>query len=152
MIRHTQTIFVDDPRGIPGDCMRTAVASLLDLPVEAVPHFALFSAPGAWFDAFSLWLVGKGLRIHPVVKPSDGCLAIGMSPRGVEHVVVWDGSGLWHDPHPSQGGIEPRQYWEVVPVAKPTDLCPACDFDPAAPHNGKGECRDRKSTDLESGA
>lgn len=31
MIAHTQTIFVNDPRGIPGDCMRTAVASLLDI-------------------------------------------------------------------------------------------------------------------------
>ena len=59
MIAHTQTIFVNDPRGIPGDCMRTAVASLLDMPTEAVPHFVLFED---WFGAFSLWLNGHGLR------------------------------------------------------------------------------------------
>lgn len=119
MIRHTQTIFVDDPRGIPGDCMRTAVASLLDLPTDAVPHFALFDAPGAWYDAFTLWLQGRGLKIKPLRRDDVDrpCLAIGMSPRGVEHVVVWGASGLLHDPHPSQSGIEARQFWALEAVA-----------------------------------
>lgn len=118
MTPYTQTIFVDDPRGIPGDCMRTAVASLLDLPVEAVPHFVLFDAPGAWFTAFSLWLDGRGLRIRafPGGSVDRECLALGMSPRGVEHVVVWGPDGLLHDPHPSRAGIEPRQFWALVPV------------------------------------
>lgn len=115
-ITHTQTIFVNDPRGIPGDCMRTAVASLLELPTEAVPHFALFSEPGAWFDAFQLWLRGRGLQIRPLARASvDGeCLAIGMSPRGVEHVVVWGPEGLVHDPHPSGDGVEARQFWKII--------------------------------------
>lgn len=114
MIAHTQTIFVNDPRGIPGDCMRTAVASLLDMPTEAVPHFVLFED---WFGAFSLWLKGRGLRIKPM--PKDGvtqnCLALGMSPRDVEHVVVWSPDGLVHDPHPSRAGLDARQFWALVP-------------------------------------
>ena len=115
MIPHTQTIFVDDPRGIPGDCMRTAVASLLDLPTEAVPHFVLFAEPGAWFQAFTLWLTGCGLRIKPLSADNIDreCLALGMSPRDVEHVVVWGPDGLVHDPHPSRAGIEPRQFWAL---------------------------------------
>lgn len=134
MIRHTQTIFVNDPRGIPGDCMRTAVASLLDLPTEAVPHFALFDAPGAWFNAFGLWLQGRDLRISPTTlqNVAGQCLAIGMSPRGVEHVVVWGPDGLVHDPHPSQGGIEPRQFWAIVPIEHPPILCVEC---------AQGKCR-----------
>ncbi|ONI65642.1 hypothetical protein CSIV_05020 [Microbacterium sp. CSI-V] len=117
MIRHTQTIFVNDPRGIPGDCMRSAVASLLDLPTEAVPHFALFDAPGAWYQAFMLWLGGRDLIVRPRrAADVDGlCLAIGMSPRGVEHVVVWGPDGLIHDPHPSGAGIEARQFWFIEP-------------------------------------
>lgn len=110
MIAHTQTIFVNDPRGIPGDCMRTAVASLLELPTEAVPHFVLFED---WFGAFSLWLEGRGLRIVPLAAPDRSCLALGMSPRDVEHMVVWGPEGLLHDPHPSRGGIVPRQYWAL---------------------------------------
>ena len=116
MIPHTQTIFVDDPRGIPGDCMRTAVAALLDLPTEAVPHFALFSEPGAWFDAFTLWLKGRGLGISPRATPDVECLALGMSPRGVEHIVVMGPNGLVHDPHPSRDGIESREFWALVPI------------------------------------
>lgn len=118
MIRHTQTIFVDDPRGIPGDCMRTAVASLLDLPTEAVPHFVLFYEPGAWFEVFGIWLRGRGLQIKPVPASNVDreCLALGMSPRGVEHVVVWGPDGLVHDPHPSRAGIEARQFWALVPA------------------------------------
>lgn len=115
MTPHTQTIFVNDPRGIPGDCMRTAVASLLDLPTEAVPHFVLFDAPGDWFKAFNMWINGRGLMIKPLAKRDVDrqCLAIGMSPRDVEHVVVWGPEGLVHDPHPSRAGIEPRQFWAI---------------------------------------
>lgn len=123
MTPHTQTIFVNDPRGIPGDCMRTAVASLLDLPTQAVPHFVLFED---WFGAFNLWLNGRGLRIHPLPASNVDreCLALGMSPRDVEHVVVWGAEGLVHDPHPSRAGIEARQFWALVPIA-PAD----CDWD-----------------------
>ena len=132
MIPHTQTIFVNDPRGIPGDCMRTAVASLLDLPTEAVPHFAVFDD---WFGAFTLWLKGRGLRIwglreDDVDRP---CLALGKSPRGVEHIVVWGPDGLMHDPHPSRSGIEARQFWALVPNgSEPTERYPDC---PRHPHS-----------------
>lgn len=119
MTPHTQTIFVNDPRGIPGDCMRTAVASLLDLPTEAVPHFVLFDGPGEWFTVFNMWLKGRGLVIKPLAKGNVDrpCLAIGMSPREVEHVVVWGPEGLLHDPHPSRAGLDPRQFWAIEGVS-----------------------------------
>lgn len=133
MIPHTQTIFVNDPRGIPGDCMRTAVAALLDLPTEAVPHFVLFEAPGVWFQVFNMWLEGRGLRIKPLARGAVDrqCLAIGMSPRGVEHVVVWGPDGLVHDPHPSRAGIEARQFWAIEPTFESGDPSPAAPESPA---------------------
>jgi hypothetical protein len=87
-----------------------------------VPHFVLFEAPGAWFRVFTMWLDGRGLRIKPLARDAVDreCLAIGMSPRGVEHVVVWGPDGLVHDPHPSRDGIEARQFWAIEPPI-PTD-------------------------------
>jgi hypothetical protein len=79
-------------------------------------------ATGAWFRVFTMWLDGRGLRIKPLARDAVDreCLAIGMSPRGVEHVVVWGPDGLVHDPHPSRDGIEARQFWAIEPPI-PTD-------------------------------
>lgn len=125
MIPHTQTIFVNDPRGIPGDCMRTAVAALLELPTEAVPHFALYDRE--WYTAFTMWLGVIGFTMRPLAASNVDreCIALGMSPRGVEHVVVWGPEGMLHDPHPSRAGIEPRQFWALDPIT-PEVLCPEC--------------------------
>ena len=39
--------FTHDPaNGQHGDCMRACIASLLDLPIAAVPHFAQLAAEG----------------------------------------------------------------------------------------------------------
>lgn len=113
MIAHTQTICVGDPRGIPGDCLRTAVASLLDLPIEAVPHFLLFE--GAWFDAVKLWCRHNGyILATPEEQPNGPCLAFGQSPRDVYHAVVWADGACLHDPHPSRAGlIAPDAFWTI---------------------------------------
>ena len=107
----TQTVFADDPRGIPGDCMRTAVASLLELPPEAVPHFALFERD--WFSAFSLWMTNHQLALSPQGDESEPHLALGLSPRGVQHIVIWANGECIHDPHPSRAGLQPERYWWI---------------------------------------
>lgn len=38
-----QTILHDPQTGAIGNCMQAAIASLLDLPLDAVPHFAALS-------------------------------------------------------------------------------------------------------------
>jgi hypothetical protein len=75
------------------------------------------------FGAFNLWLDGEKLQITPVPASNVDreCLAFGMSPRGVEHVVVWGPDGIVHDPHPSRAGIEARQFWALVPVEQGDD-------------------------------
>lgn len=107
-----------DPNGLPGDCLRTAVASLLDLPYEQVPHFALHGR--AWWDHLRRWARRHGVdfaalapvagTVRPFVTEPDGMLvlAAGPSPRSARarHVVLADVDGrtVW-DPHPSRAGI-----------------------------------------------
>jgi len=108
-----------DENGVPGDCFRTALASLLgcDRP-DDVPHFA--ALPQAeWWGAVRDWLQRRGLDLVYVEidqraavldlwGPQGGLVLVGgPSPRGAfGHVVVgrWDGSITW-DPHPSRDGL-----------------------------------------------
>src|SRR5437868_3306052 len=57
----TQTILYDpelNARGVYGNCLQAAFASLLGMPLEAVPHFVAF---GSWDTALALWLADIGL-------------------------------------------------------------------------------------------
>jgi hypothetical protein len=117
-----QTIFINDPRGIPGDCLRAAVASIWDLPLEAVPHFVLYAD---WHTALRDWLSDRDAKISMVWNsrgfetemPTHPLLAFGMSPRGVSHATVWiNGVGVAHDPHPSRDGFGdngPDELWDI---------------------------------------
>lgn len=53
-----------------GDCLRACVASIFELPIEQVPHFA--AAEPNWFNAIQRWLRPMGLVLdtehHP---PTD---------------------------------------------------------------------------------
>lgn len=102
--------------GIPGDCYRAALASLLCLPAEDVPHFGLYVS---WWEETRRWLQARGRDIA-YAEPGDDLHAVwrdelpevpvlvgGRSPRGdFGHVVVGliDGTVLW-DPHPSRAGL-----------------------------------------------
>jgi hypothetical protein len=104
----TQTIFANDELnklGIYGNCMQAAVASLMNLPLEAVPHFGAFDD---WPAAMALWARGRGLLMkgeRTNVIPERRCLVGGDSPRGFKHMVVGgNGRVLW-DPHPSRDGL-----------------------------------------------
>jgi hypothetical protein len=113
----TQTIFYEKGAIIGGDCLRAAVASIYDLPLEAVPHFAQFQKN--WFTALSLYVDSQGFRIHKVYRPklAEGyVLAFGKSPRGsFRHAVVWSGGEVAHDPHPDGTGLdgEPDELWDI---------------------------------------
>lgn len=135
MIQHTQTIFGNGEAGAtPGNCMQTAVASLLDLPLEEVPHFVALPE-NQWWSAFLDWVGKRGLRLEmyaprfPTLAEYAGgtlitgplsmvpkdkiVLALGMAERGFEHVVLYQDGKLVHDPHPSEAGLlaEPEEVW-----------------------------------------
>lgn len=139
MIPHTQTHTgtPDDP--VPGNCVQAAVASLLDLPLEAVPHFALFG--NRFGAAVKLWLKAHNLRLHVFTdslllldhwgikdvttsrlsEHPDGELLVahGASREGQwRHTVLWQGGVMVHDPNPSGRGLagEPDEFWQITPA------------------------------------
>lgn len=121
MIYLTQTVMHDPENGIHGDCMRTALACLLELPVDTVPHFLHDGCDGEVFsrrideflETLDLALLAIPFEDTPVnvmmsmesTNPDTRFLLSGLSPRGINHVVVAMNSEIIHDPHPSRAGL-----------------------------------------------
>lgn len=116
MIPVDQTIFSDDEEGRRGNCWIACIASILERPLESVPHFVQIENEGGqhWFTHTWQWLLENGHRLvqHtwdslPDDRPHMRC---GKSPRSTEerylgHAVVYVGEEMVHDPHPSRDGI-----------------------------------------------
>lgn len=130
--RHRQRLLADPRRadghtadGLPGDCLRTALACLLEVrDLDSVPHFGLYTHP-CWWTAVRRWVragrhpYGEGWDIAytddppwpAYLDPDDAPACVitgGPSPRGPWlHVVVADArtGALVHDPHPSGAGL-----------------------------------------------
>lgn len=126
MTPHKQLILHDTSNGQFGDCDRTAIACLLDMAPDDVPH---------WYDGFNglgqanataleirrNWLADRGLFLVSVPYEADAMeqileliainhpgihyLIAGMSPRGVNHVVICRDRSVVHDPHPTDNGL-----------------------------------------------
>jgi len=137
MIAHTQTIFGNGDAGAtPGNCTQAALASLLDLPLDQVPHLILFHE---WHKATKLFLDGMGKTLRVYVAPGEVreywayigvkvagldrvpsgqmILAMGPSHNGPwAHIVVWKGGQLVHDTHPNGKGLNgpPTEYWQIT--------------------------------------
>lgn len=118
-----QSIMHDPDNGQHGDCMRAVLASLLDLPIGSVPHFALLDAEGKG----NFWImIAEFCRQHGfsfvIMRGRFGWAedAIyhgigGKSPRNPagHHAVVGRNGQIFHDPHPSRAGLagDPNE-WE----------------------------------------
>jgi hypothetical protein len=88
MSGQTQTLLAGREDGVPGNCVQAAVASLLDLPIEGVPHFVLFRD---WRAVMHDWLADNGYSIDifaVATIPDERCIVVGPSPRDVTHVCV----------------------------------------------------------------
>lgn len=123
MTPQKQTITKHDPdNGVYGDCHRAALASVLDLPIEIVPHICDGQHPPEEFIRRErAWLLTQGLiPIHvafedssieavirhvAAVNPGVYYLVGGTSPRGHDHTVVGINDQIAHDPHPDGGGL-----------------------------------------------
>ena len=146
MIPVLQTILADptrndghDAEGRPGNCYQAAIASVLELPLDEVPHFATFDRD--WFKQSAPWFRQRGMirsfyreqalkdlswplylapgadfwgdRVSHIV----GALGAGPSPRGpFRHVVVLDPNtgDMIHDPHPSGAGVTEVDELELI--------------------------------------
>jgi len=102
--------------GSNGNCFQACVASVLELPLEAVPDFC----NGAdWFLEFSKWILQFNLSVIRIetgnfLQLQQGgflkgayMLAGGKSAvRDVLHEVVYCGDKMVHDPAPEGKGLE----------------------------------------------
>ncbi len=119
MIPVDQEFMHDPDAGSVGDCFRACIASVLELPIDAVPHFALLGS--RWQRVLDGFLAGLSREIEwSQGIPPDGIWAIAtvQSPRAadVKHSVIWRDGKIVHDPHPSRAGGEgPTDYFYLVP-------------------------------------
>ena len=127
MTPHTQTIFAErddghSAAGVPGNCIQACVASLLDLELHEVPHFAVYVD---WFAAMRRWARERGgdftyyqfdqeqyaeaweRQVEWGREHWAHVILSGPSPRGpFWHVVVGNvDREVVHDPHPSRAGL-----------------------------------------------
>lgn len=124
-----QTQFAGE--GVGGDCVRASVASILGMPIEAVPHFlAIGEKPEHWEIELIGWLEGRGWTIwreqgHYIFEGYSLCS--GPSPRGVGHMVVYHNGALAHDPHPSREGISSVHWTRMLVPLDPAAKEPSHD-------------------------
>lgn len=130
MLRQKQLLKHNPDEGIYGDCHRTALACLLDIPVEQAPHFIGENEARrkrgetddmlAWLPHQAAWLAELGYAtvdisfhgdegVEPIFRymqarnPNIYYLLGGTSPRGTHHTVICCGGGFEWDPHPDGG-------------------------------------------------
>jgi len=102
-----------------GNCMNAALASLLEIDIEDIPHFEDMEKD-KWYFALLDWLTSIGFHLIrwdcEVYLPSY-FIANGPSPRGVEHSVIYRDTEMIHDPHPSRSGLEKiTSVWALLPL------------------------------------
>ena len=112
-----------------GNCLQAAIASLLELPLEEVPH-ATVRPDDVWWIELQEWSRRRfGMDLIAFVpgdtyKPSGYHLITGKSVRGVEHATVGLNGAIVHDPHPTGASMAPntslamegRLFWVFVPM------------------------------------
>lgn len=108
-----QTTFGDGK----GNCWAACFASILEIPLDQVPNFCgdenyqefWWSEAKEFLSCFGLTLIE--INPSPELDWDEyfDCywVAIGKSPRGdFHHAVVYHGSEMAHDPHPSGAGLD----------------------------------------------
>ena len=111
--------------GTSGNCFSACLASILELPIEAVPNFCdAGDDDSSYWNACRAWLRQFGLGIITLtftdaaqwrhLRLSGYHIVSGPSPRleGMHHATVWHDGAMVHDPHPDGTGI-----------VAPDDLC-----------------------------
>ena len=115
----------------PGDCQRAVIASLLELPIKEVPHFAAVADRNAlgFYSLINTFLEARGFEmlwhsslLYNLKKDQNIYHQIsGPSPRGnnIWHAVVGLNGSVYHDPHPSRLGLlEPQSSWRHSFIVK----------------------------------
>lgn len=102
-----------------GNCLQAVLASLLDSPLDAVPHFVQDhvdhdgdnNPEWDWWHRMVAWLAERGWGMHHALPlsdyPGEHLAVSGPSPRGngIHHITIYRDGDMVHDPHPDDTGI-----------------------------------------------
>ena len=110
-----------------GNCLEACFASLVGVPIDAVPDPRRVHSPARVRVAIRkrlpwirCWLNARGLDLAwgrgfpPRVVARGWWIAGGPAERGHGHAVVYAGALLVHDPHPSRAGLLGVEHWYAV--------------------------------------
>ncbi len=103
-----------------GNCMATCLASILEIPIDAVPAYENLFAPDGvqpWVPWLRKFLKGWDLMqldLDDHFRIDAYYIAGGLSPRATDdnvfnHAVIYRNGVMVHDPHPSGDGILDEQ-------------------------------------------
>jgi len=99
-----------------GNCISACVASILEMPIEAVPFFV----DEHWWPRFLGWLAERGLTATEIAGglPSGFTIALGPSTRLAcsGHACVAFNGVIVHDPHPSREGLPVVDHYIAIHV------------------------------------
>lgn len=123
---HAPGYLIQTRTGPGGNCVATCYASLLGIPLAAVPELYGTSnqtlAEAAFLRERGLGLVRVPLlpgQDLPYVSPGTYHLIAGLGPRGYLHRVVGLDGQILHDPHPEGTGLVRQDAWIfLVPIQK----------------------------------
>ena len=152
--------------GVYGDCFRAAIASVLELALDDVPHFLDGNPPfDQWGMALKTWACARNLNAAFVVGSADlddtlSVMAAGFpemhyilcgTSRTLQHAVVGYGDKVVHNPGlraddgtpaltaPLYGGRYVGIAFRPLPAAgAPAPVLPAVDFEPLTRHERIG--------------
>lgn len=84
------------------NCMQACLASIFDLPLNAVPHLPDFGE--YWYKAMDLYVKSKGcigVEFWELTPPIDGnCYITQVDTGKGHHVVIYKDGEMIHDPKP----------------------------------------------------
>jgi hypothetical protein len=99
----------DPKNGVIGDCFRACICSLLE--IEDIWNVPNFVKDPEWPNQLYEYLKSRGYTLwwserHKPPKHVEYYIVQGVSPRGVNHSVIFKDGKMVHDPHPDGGGIQ----------------------------------------------
>lgn len=112
-----------------GNCLTAVVASLLELPIEAVPNFVQIDVSGGpdyWthLNGYLYWMGWEIQYIRPKNPPSGFYTVSGVSTQATEshviyHICIYKDGKIVHDPNPHGNGLLTEESgWMLIPVQK----------------------------------
>lgn len=113
--------FKHNPPETYGDCQRTVLACLLEVPPDSIPNFGVYYGKDKeWEEALTNWLKSRGLdtiqtiydgdlekvlRTQKNINPGRYYMLCGVSANGTNHVVIGLDDQIVWDPAIDDSGI-----------------------------------------------